>query len=64
MSSSARLVSAPSDAKKSCRSGAIELNRRPSLPPSNAVIPIAHTSSATVPGTGSSPTAPGTGGRA
>ena len=54
----------PSEWKKSWRCGAIELNTVPSLPPSNAVIPIEAMSSATVPGSGSRPIAPTTGGRA
>ena len=45
----------PSEPKKSWRSGAIELKTVPSLPPSNAVIPIAITSSATRPRTGGEP---------
>ena len=64
MSSSARDVLAPSELKKSCRSGASELNTLPSLAPSNAVMPIAHTSSAAVPRTGVRKTAPVIGGRA
>ena len=54
----------PSEWKKSCRWGAIELKTVPSLPPSNAVMPIDVMTSATVPGSGSSATAPTTGGRA